>query len=162
MSQQANTQIIITTHSANVVKKLNFEDIRLIYNEADRKNITIIEQSVLPYPSLNEVNYLAFGEITEEFHNELYGYLQSKAIDVDSDNFKEKIFDSWLQSNGLIITKPWTRIKQDGSHQQCIVTLQTYIRNFIHHPENTLNPKYSEQELKVSICQMIEAVKLLH
>lgn len=162
LSHQANTQIIITTHSANVVKKLDFEDIRLIYNEEDRKQIKIVEQNVLPYPSLNEVNYLAFGEITEEYHNELYGYLQAKAMDEDSDNSKEKVFDPWLQGKGLNNTKTWIRIKQDGSHQQCTVTTQTYIRNCIHHPENTLNPKYSEQELKNSICQMIEVVKLLH
>lgn len=44
----------------------------------------------LPYPSLNEVNYIAFGEANEEYHNELYGFLQSKAIDEDAKNEKEK------------------------------------------------------------------------
>ena len=159
LSQQPNTQIIITTHSANIVKKLDFNVIRLIFSESGEKRIRVVEQRVLPSPSLNEVNYFAFGEITEEYHNELYGYLQAKAIDEDADNSQEKKFDPWLQSKGCTITKPWTRINSNGTNSTNNVTIQTYIRNSIHHPENTLNVKYSEQELKDSIIQMIAVVK---
>lgn len=154
LSQRANTQIIITTHSANIVKKLDFKDIRLICYEGDNKQIKNVEQNVLPLPSLNEVNYFSFGEITEEYHNELYGFLQSKAMDEDMNNSQERYFDSWLQSKGCMVLKTWTRIK-NGTISTNNITLQTYIRNSIHHPENDLNNKYTEQELKDSIAEMI-------
>ena len=161
LSQQPNTQIITTTHSANVVKRLAFKDIRLLYNEDGKKRIKVVEQNVLPFPSLNEVNFFAFGEITEEYHNELYGYLQTKAMDENTDNIQEKYFDPWLQSKGCNATKTWIRIKKDGNHQSCSVTVQTYIRNCIHHPENNVNTKYTEQELNDSIRQMIEIINQL-
>ena len=30
---------------------------------------------IIDYPSLNEMNYLAFGDATEEYHDELYAYI---------------------------------------------------------------------------------------
>lgn len=36
--------------------------------------IVLKHPSVLLYPSLNEVNYLAFNEFSEEYYNELYGF----------------------------------------------------------------------------------------
>jgi uncharacterized membrane protein YbaN (DUF454 family) len=47
------------------------------------KTIETVQSSELPYPSLNEVNFLAFSEISEEYHNELYGHIE----------FKEKLND---------------------------------------------------------------------
>ena len=85
LSQAANTQIIITTHSGVVVKELDFEHIRLISLENDLKKVSPISPRELPYPSLNEVNYLAFSEATEEYHNELYGYIEQEG---KLDNFK--------------------------------------------------------------------------
>jgi len=160
LSQQANTQVIITTHSADIVKNLGFDNIRLVLNtEHGTKEIKNVEQSVLPSPSLNEVNYLAFGDFSWEYHNELYGYLQAKAMDEDNNNIQEKHFDPWLQSKGCNIMKSWTRIKRDGTQETFSVTTQTYIRNFIHHPENTNNVVFTDSELQASIEKMIEIVK---
>lgn len=39
------------------------------------------------------------------------------------------------------------------------VTLMTYIRHIIHHPENTLNPSFTETELKDSIQEMLNILK---
>ena len=75
----------------DIVKRLEFDNIRLICNNVTSgKDVIKVAQKILPSPSLNEVNYLAFGDISEEYHNELYGYLQAKAIDEDSENEKEK------------------------------------------------------------------------
>ena len=57
--------------------------------------------------------------------------------------------------------KSWTRIKKGGTNETCNVTIQTYIRNFIHHPENTNNAKFSNTELQSSIEKMIEIVKTI-
>ena len=78
LSAQPHTQILLTTHSAVLVKELDFNNIRLLNkNDLGETKVTKVEQPVLNYPSLNEVNYLAYDEITEEYHNELYGYLEN-------------------------------------------------------------------------------------
>ena len=118
------------------------------------KTIKSAERNSLPYPSLNEVNYIAFGDASEEYHNELYGFLQSKAIDEDAKNEKEKDFEAWLTTKGCKQNKQWIRIKGGIPQQAQRCTIETYIRNFIHHPENNQNPQYSPSELKDSIDEM--------
>ena len=49
-------------------KEKEIEEERVVQN---------IELSQLPYPSLNEINFTSFGEVTEEYHDELYSYLYS-------------------------------------------------------------------------------------
>lgn len=72
---QSGAQVIITTHSAQIVKKLNFENVRLVYKEKDAKVVRNIHQDLLPTVSLNEVNYLAFNEISPEYHIDLYSFI---------------------------------------------------------------------------------------
>ena len=112
--------------------------------------------TLFPYPSLNEVNYLAFGEVSEEYHNELYGFLQAKATDEDSNNCREKEFEKWLVSKGCSKSMSWIRIYKGVAQPAIQMTVETYIRNFIHHPENEQNQKYSIQELTDSIGKMKE------
>lgn len=56
LADAPNSQVIITTHSSNVVKRLQFENIRLISSEDGIKSISNILPGQLNYPSLNEVN----------------------------------------------------------------------------------------------------------
>lgn len=154
LSNNSSTQVIITTHSSDIVKQLGFEQIQIVCYQNEIKTIRSAEMNSLPYPSLNEVNYIAFGEANEEYHNELYGFLQSKAIDEDAKNEKEKNFESWLTTKGCKQNKHWIRIKGGVQQQVQLCTIETYIRNFIHHPENDLNLKYSSTELKDSIDEM--------
>ena len=162
LAQQANTQIIITTHNANIVKELDFKNIRLITNnEQGEKEIKNVEPRILPDKSLNEVSYLAFGEISESYHDELYGYLQMKAAEEDNKYWHEKDFDTWLQNRGCLKTKSWIKIKDGEPQNPEPRTLQTYIRNSIHHHENNLNKDFSQEELKTSIEKMIEIAQQL-
>ena len=92
-----------------------------------------------------------------EYHNELYGYLQSLAIEEDEKCGQESKFDSWLVLHGLRQTKIWKNDKK-GTITPFNRTLQTYIRNKIHHPENLHNVDFSEDELNTSIQNMIEIV----
>ncbi len=161
LSKSDNAQIILTTHSANIVKKLQYENLRLIEDDNGQKLVHNVTEKSLPYPSLNEVNYLAFGEVGVEYHNELYGYLQNIATEENSDNEKEKNFDQWLSSKGCKPTKKWIRICNGEEKPSCSCSLCTYIRNFIHHPENKKNKKYSDEELGESISKMREIVNSL-
>jgi len=154
IAKRPNAQIIITTHSSDIVKQLTFEDIRLLLKENDGVTVKRVQQGCLPYPSLNEVNYKAFNDISEEYHNELYGYLQSCAVEENSNNEKQKDFDNWLvgKNNAISKNKRWSRVRGNI----CDCTGQTYIRNFIHHPENSNNILYSIDELKISIEKMVK------
>ena len=139
LSQVDHTQVILTTHSPSLVKMLNFEHLRLIQNNIGSKEIVAIEQHELPYPSLNEVNFLAFAEANEEYHNELYGFIE---------------YQEWLSEYkiGKTVVPYIKDFKGVISNLQLIRS--EYIRHQIHHPENTHNPKYTVEELRVPIQEM--------
>lgn len=139
LANNPNTQILITTHSAALVKELKFEHLRLVSHNLSLKSIQGIFPGQLPYPSLNEVNYLAFSEITEEYHNELYGF-------IDAEGFL----------NDYRCGKPTMRYKKQRKGIPVIesIVLTDYIRHQIHHPENKLNIRYTFEQLSESINQM--------
>lgn len=140
-----NAQVIITTHSATIVKKLSFADLRLVQIVDGHRTVSKVSSGVLPYASLNEVNYRAFAEISEEYHNELYGYLVERGI------FNE--FKSGKQC------RPYFRKLSSGQSKKEQLILTEYIRHQIHHPENDLNKRYTEEELKESIGEMMEFLR---
>lgn len=164
IAKEPGAQVILTTHSAYIVKKLDYANLRIISdNKNNEKEILPVKESCLKYPSLNEVNYLAFNEISVEYHDELYGALQLEYSE-ENDNQKdgksdegvhkkiyEKDFDNWLNEKGIKKNKDYKRDDGKGTRS---VTLQTYIRNLIHHPENKLNSMYTEEELSKSIEEM--------
>ena len=147
LSKVNNTQVIITTHSANVVKKLKYSNLRLISNLDEGKAINTVLPGQLPYPSLNEVNYLAFSEITEEYHNELYGYIEAEG--------------QWNAYKAGKATMPYIKILKNGSTKQEQVILSEYIRHQIHHPENTYNAHFTEQQLQTSIQMLRDFVQTI-
>lgn len=144
LSNADNTQVLMTTHSPSIVKLLDFEHLKLLKNGSG-KEIINIESGDLPYPSLNEVNYLAFGESNEEYHNELYGYMESEHLLTDYKIGKE--------------TMQYNRIKRNGDTLEEQKILSEYIRHQIHHPENSLNEKFSNEQLQQSIGEMREFIK---
>lgn len=143
-------QILLTTHSSTIVKALKFENLRKIQiNDNKRSIVPVDPKHYLPYPSLNEINHTAFGEISEEYHNELYGYIEE---------------NEWLQTyrDGKE-TQSYIRIlpNRDKKFEQKILT--EYIRHQIHHPENKENPRFTYKELSESIQTMKDFIyKKLH
>lgn len=55
----------------------------------------------------------------------------------------------------------YIRIKRDGTSTTEQKILTEYIRHQIHHPENNLNRKYTEDELHTSIELMRDFIKSL-
>lgn len=147
LSQAPNTQVIITTHSATLVKELEFQHMRLIKSTNNVKTIENVLPHQLPYPSLNEVNFLAFAEVSEEYHNELYGYIELEGELTNYKTGKSTVPYNKLQRNGA------TRIEQ--------IVLTEYIRHQIHHPENTNNTRYTSAELYTSINLMRTFIQVL-
>ena len=152
LSEQDNTQVLLTTHSSLIVKNLDFNNIRLIQDNSSIKEVCKIQKRYLPSPSLNEVNYLAFGEITEEYHQELYGYLY-----MESGVTAESKFNNWLKdTHKLNASKKWIPMDKKTKQLQNAqdATLPYYIRNRIDHPENIHNDAFTIEELKESIHEM--------
>lgn len=148
LSNAPNTQVIITTHSAALVKELEFQHLRLVKLSSLTKTIEKVLPNSLPYPSLNEVNYLAFSEVTEEYHNELYGFIE---LEGEMTNYR----------NGKP-TMPYKKLKKDGvTIINENVVLTDYIRHQIHHPENTNNTRYTFQQLKDSVDLMRNFIQTL-
>lgn len=144
LANSDNTQIIISTHSATVVKGLDFDNLRIIIYRDGKKVIEPVDQYRLPYCSLNEVNYLAFSEVTEEYHNELYGYLE-----------REKRLTVFKEGKP---TRLYKRLLNDGTTQDEQKILTECIRNKIHHPENSQN-SYTQEELGISIRLMRDFIQ---
>lgn len=139
LSNAPHTQIILTTHSPSIVKLLDFDHLKLI-RDGEHKEVTNIERSTLLYPSLNEVNYLAFNESNEEYHNELYSCIE---IEGKLGDFRQRR-----------TTRNYIRLFSNGNTRNEQKDLSEYIRHQIHHPENTHNTRFTHDELQQSIGDM--------
>jgi predicted ATP-dependent endonuclease of OLD family len=141
LANAPDTQVLMTTHSSIVVKGLDFEHLRLVALNADgNKCIESIEPNQLPYPSLNEINYIAFRDLTEEYHNELYGFIEA-----------EELLATYKTDKALIT---YNKIRRNGNVVPEDIILTEYIRHQIHHPENTNNTKYSFEQFTESVDLM--------
>ena len=134
----AEVQVFIATHSPLLVKQsMGCSDVKCVM--LDKAGLCIdMEDRVLEYLSSSEINYLAFGMATAEYHNELYSSLQevSECIHI-------KEFDSTvLVGNGEPKNRPWKGHPNE-------VTIHTHIRNQIHHPEENGTP--TDEDLAESI-----------
>lgn len=145
LANNENVQVVLTTHSSYVVKQLKFDNIRLVKEIEEERVVQNIELSQLPYPSLNEINFTSFGEVTEEYHDELYSYLYSnKTGEV-----------KWIEEykNGKP-TVNYIKELSNGTTRTEQKTLTEKIRHQIHHPENCHNTPYTETEIRQSIEDM--------
>ncbi len=157
------SQVVIITHSPYLLKKYKKDthsmNVFSKIKESGQNKVALGKEFDLfgnSSPSWGEINYYAFGVNSEEFHNELYGFIQAKLVETDDKFEKQKHFDLHLASNGFTQDKDWSRGSMRMKH-----TLATYIRNFIHHPENTENSKYSENELAESTQKLIVLLKAM-
>jgi predicted ATP-dependent endonuclease of OLD family len=156
-------QVIITTHSPLFVKQaLCNENVKInIVNKEiqgiNRKNF------LLDRVSSNEINHVAFGLATEEYHNELYNEIEANFWNDPNNDF------TVLKQNGSYDKKDCRQIIFDNeffskqkeepvaSNFRDIknkVTIHTFIRNQIHHQKD--NGKPDPQILKSSIERMRE------
>jgi hypothetical protein len=148
-------QVFLTTHSPYFLVTPHLNNVGLFIFRKDGISNTVEDASlekIFPWsPTWGEINFKAYKLPTVELHNELYGRLQDK-----NGKFSERDFEQWINAQGIQFSKHWTRVNSDGTVRQPYpVSLQTFIRNHIHHPENRQNTLYTEDELKQSIEEMI-------
>lgn len=147
-------QVFLTTHSPYFLISPNLKNCGLfVFENMDNGN-TVQNISVSPTfpwsPTWGEINYKAYKIPTVEFHNELYGYLQQRENKTTVGEF-----DNWFIQKGISKSKKWIREKNGNSQP---VTLQTWIRHQIHHPENQYNDAYTDKELQQSIDEMMKLI----
>lgn len=154
-------QVFIVTHSPYLIRKFNSESHRLVViaGKGDWRRIdSSIEFGLfgLGEPTWGEINYRAFSICSVEFHNELYGFVQSHldAQKPDGMSAGEAEVDRFLVAEGLPQSKTWRRT----TGKQYPATLPVYVRNSIHHPENDLNSAVSDSELRASTDALVDLV----
>lgn len=158
-------QVFLTTHSPLFVKQLLKNEkvlINCIKKVDDEVNFSSPEDRVLPYMSANEINFIAFGLATEEYHNELYNEIEINFWNDANNDFKT------LKTNGTYDKNDCRQIVFDNEFfakqknepidssfktTQNKVTKHTFVRNKIHHSkENGGSP--TMQELDESIKRL--------
>jgi len=157
------SQIFIITHSPYLLKKYKKEthSMNIFSKDSGMNKVEAGNEFDLfgsSSPSWGEINYYAFGVLSVEFHNELYGFIQAKAILEDEKYCKSEDFDKYLfnkSSEAIKIDKKYKHLKSDKTVIEYDTTLPTKIRNIIHHPENPNNTKFTDEELKTSVESLI-------
>ncbi len=92
-------------------------------------------------------------------HNKIYGILQKYAIQYYNIGQSIKNFDQWLSKKGVQQNMEYIKENMNSNvYKKEIVTVATFIRNIVHHPENS-NNSYSSNDLKNSINQLINILK---
>lgn len=149
-------QIFITCHSPIFLQNPKIRNSHIFFfqkidgfNEID----TVDDLNLFPWsPSWGEIIYKAYKLPTKEFHNELYGYL-----DTLIDKTKWKYVDEYL-------IKEWDVPKNHirklvNSDKTWELTLPSYIRHAIHHPDGKGENPFTQEEMSQSIEILINVLK---
>ena len=161
LSEKPNYQVIITTHSPFIVKELaqnnNLPVVVKREGLSQDSRISKLDESVLPYVSMNEINYIAYEEPSIEYHIELFGYIQQK-INGNPDKVDKWLFDNKCAERIYVfykISKTGRLIpdnKGDYRHEQR--TLPYCVRNQVDHPHDN-NKQYENK------CKIKESIEIL-
>lgn len=152
-------QLFFATHSEHVLKEAlsnRNENLVIILTEKVGiiKSKRIDAPAVLPSITNAETNYLAFDLISNDYHIELYGWLQQKRL-LYTVKQCDRYIKSTLQYDVSKHEKISTFTRRDGS-TTTYYTLPTYIRNCIDHPNS--GTSFSDEELRTSINLLIQLV----
>lgn len=156
-------QVFISTHSPFFLEGEVLRNAKLIICKKENNHNEICkslhETKLLPWsPSWGEICFIAYNLPSIDFHNELYGYLQNF-----NECYSEKTIENWLIGKGVAKTKVWKREEKGKpkENHDPYVTLPTFIRNKIHHPENSTmrNESFTDEELSISIECMISLIR---
>jgi len=157
------SQIFTATHSQYVLKSALDNSantlILLLKNSSGTIDISHINAPlVLPSLTSAEINYVAFDLISNDYHIELYGYLQNKIAHArGTTECSVKECDTYITQqtdyNTAIHHKVSTHTGRNG-HITSYDTLSTYIRNAIDHPDPAR--RFTQEDLRTSIELLIK------
>ena len=157
-------QVFVITHSPYLIRKFDNSSHQLAIFAGQGGSRTVDYSTNMGMfgpgdPTWGEINYRAFGICSQDFHNELYGYVQKHLDDGRTDErpTREEDLDKFLVSQGISATKTWART----SSWSYATTLPVYVRNCIHHPENVLNQPPTEMEFEASTLELVNLMERL-
>ena len=154
-----NQQVILITHSPYMIQGFEENDshtMLVMKNESGTPKIKTHDElntCQLPYVSWNAINYYAFTIPSIEFMDELYGHFQNLCIRKNS--AYEKDIVAKLEELGISSSLQWYNDRNNTSYN---VPTVVYVRNSVHHPENTKNPRYTNQQLIIAISELEQAI----
>lgn len=151
-TRSLQTQMFIATHSEHVMKEalkhLNDNLVIVLKGDGDCKRIDT--PNILPTITSAETNYIAFDIVSNDYHIELYGYLQQKYN-----------LTTIKSCDNYIITQPEYDASKHGKSSSYKMTtyssLSTYIRNAIDHPDS--GNTFTDEELRISIELLQDLVR---
>lgn len=154
-------QLFLITHSPYMLRSYQPQDHHLLVFSRGDEMPEILESCDLGLlgrqgPSWGEITYFAFGIPSPEFHDELWGEVY-RCAGCKSETKLNRYLNS---THSLRFSKQWQRDDTPGKDKED-ATLPYYIRNSIHHPENTLNTPYTQDELSQSTEMMIGVLRAL-
>lgn len=155
------SQLFIATHSPYLLQNVNNEtDMIVLF--PNWKRLSSLKKYLWDSPSLSVINYFVFKIPTNELHDELFWYIQYKTKMYDYNELDNFFKDNWLireKERIKEVMKDWE--VEQKKYPNC--SLQLFIRNKIHHPENqTMNEIcFTREELKTSIDEMINLIEKL-
>lgn len=138
-----NNIAFFATHSNYMIDKQDLSRNHKVVKEGGRSKCIRLDGKKSSYAS---VTYEVFELPTNDYHNELYGSLQEKF-----ELYKVDEFDDYLHKKGIAKDMNYIKLVKGKGSQAILLTLPTYIRNRIHHPENPENRGFMSDELKRSI-----------
>lgn len=152
LDEAKSSQVIVSSHSPYMLQALITSGLTNVFTLEPDNRVRVEPQSkssgLFPWsPSFGEVNYKAFAMPTVEFHNELYGFIQE-----DNSLSSCPKTDDYLEAKGVAKTHSWLNSKTGRTET---VSLCTYVRHSIHHPENQSNAPCDEIMLEDSIKKMM-------
>lgn len=156
-TRSQTSQIFFATHSQYVLSSaLESGNTLIILFDTTGMGVTtktITAPLILPTITAAELNYTAFDIVSDDYHIQLYGYLQNKiATSLGMAWCSVKKCDEYIT---LQTDYDASRHRKPSSHNSTTYdSLPTYIRNAIDHPSPT--QIFSQTELKESIELLIK------
>lgn len=155
------SQIFVATHSQYVLRSAlehqhNTLIVLLRHTAIGVEIKEITAPLVLPTITSAELNYVAFNIVSNDYHIELYGQLQSKiALSNGNTSCSVRECDAYITQqasyNPTIHSRPSSHTV--GTRTTNYQTLSTYIRNAIDHPDS--GNTFTQEELRTSIELLI-------
>ena len=164
--QGLDIQFIIATHSPYILQGIKEGEsiaIKIDRNNKDENGNDILEigekigyyPNSLKNPSINLINYLAYGIVDELLHIELFTALEVK------NNVNYTALKNILNNNSNIPQKSHTATVRYGGiniGDSINEALPVFIRNSLHHPDERART-YSQNELEISINKMLDLIE---
>ncbi|WP_394550611.1 ATP-dependent endonuclease [Agromyces sp. MMS24-JH15] len=159
-------QLFVTTHSPYLFGEFNSSRDRVICMSRDAEGKRVVEYEtkmglvISGKPSVGEVGFSAFSIPTTDFHDELYGAV-IRHLESNGGKSDETAVNAFLNNQGIVNSLTWTRSVGGAEGRSYSVSLPVFVRNSIHHPENTFNPKFTAEQLHASTVALVDLVRAL-